>query len=113
MFVSKGNLNKIDKGKYHLIAKWLRPEQDIEDEIYFYYMEPPSIRYAMSNRVEMVSYTATIAVYGEHKFLAKDKIYLPEGFELKIASIRNNYKVVNMRIRHLMPETIIEQVLTL
>ena len=108
------NNKLVDRATFPFVGKWSRPEDDIEQDIYYYYVENKSYRLSITNRIERINATAIIGVYGYHQFAQHDTITLEDGTELKIVSgITEVKQQVNTRIIHIVKPQVIEQVLTL
>jgi len=104
----------VDRGAYPFEGIWRRADSDVQEKIYFYYVENKSYRINMTSRVEGVSYTAVIGVFGYHKFAMRDKIELDDGTLLRIINIPQEVKEeVNPRAMFMIKPRVIEQVLDL
>jgi len=103
----------IDRQKYNLIGKWKNSDNDVEEEIYFYYVANRSYRLANNGRFQALGDTATIAVSGYHQFTGHDTITLDDDTKLRINEITEVKEQVNFRIIHLVKPRVIEQILSL
>lgn len=113
MYSTYNNI-QIDRNTYPFQGVWRRKDTDIQEKIYFYYVENKSYRLNMNSRIEGVSSTAIIAVFGYHKFTIRDKIELDDGSLLRIISMPQEIKEqINPRIMHIIKPRVVEQVLTL
>jgi len=105
---------QVDRATYPFKGIWKRADSDINEDIYYYYVENKSYKLKMTNRVENVSYTAVIGVFGYHKFAVRDRIELDDGTPLRITDMPQEVKEeINPRIIHLVKPRVVEQVLTL
>jgi hypothetical protein len=113
MYSTENNQN-INRETYPYVGKWVRGDNDINEDIFFHYVENKSFRLEFNGRIQGITSTATIAVFGAHTFVPNDTIILEDGTKLRIQEILGEVKEqVNYRILHLIKPRIIEQVLAL
>lgn len=113
MYSSENN-NNVDRDTYPYVGKWKRSDNDVWEDIYYNYVENKSYRLGYNGRIQGITSTARIGVYGYHKFVPNDTIILEDETKLRISEITAEIKEkVNFRIIHIIKPRIIEQVLTL
>lgn len=104
----------LDREKYPFVGQWKNSDNDIWENINYYYVENKSYRLGFNGRIQGITSTARIAVFGYHKFVPNDTIILDDGVKMRITDITAEVKEqVNLRIIHLVKPRVIEQVLTL
>lgn len=105
---------KIDRETYPHKATWLRPSDDINETIYFYYVENRSYAMRYDLAIQTIKANAVIAVRGNHKFAQEDIIKFDDGLELKIyGKITEITQEMNRSLIHAIKPKVVEQVLTL
>lgn len=105
---------KLDRETYPYKATWLRPSDDINETIYFYYVENRSYAMRYERLVQTIKATAIIAVRGNHKFAQQDIIKFDDGLELQIyGKVTEVPQKMNNALIYAIKPRIIEQVLTL
>jgi hypothetical protein len=105
---------KIDRETYPYKATWIRPSDDINETIHFYYVENRSYSMRYEQNVQTIKANAVIAVRGNHKFAQKDTIKFEDGLELKIyGNVIEVHQQMNNALIHAIKPKVVEQVLTL
>lgn len=100
--------NVVDRRTYLYEATWKNPENDLDEKLFFYYINPLTLSVEFLNGREKVVPIATIGVYGEHHFVVGDKITLNNGMVLQVRNQTFTYREGNIRIRHLLKSYIQE-----
>ena len=72
-------------------GKWKSPNNDIEENIFYYIKENLTLVPGYVNGREQMKETITITVFGEKPFAKEDKITLADGSKFRIESITPNY----------------------
>jgi hypothetical protein len=94
--------NVVDRRTYLYEATWVNPQTEVEEKLFFYYINPLSLSVEYVNGREKVMPTTTIGIYGEHHFVVGDKITLNNGLVLQVRNQTLTYREGNIRIRHML-----------
>lgn len=92
-----------DRRVYDKRGKWKSPNNDIEENIFYFIKEPLTItaRYDSYNREEMVE-TMTITIFGGKPIVKEDTITLETGTTYKVIGITINYAEVNVMVKDML-----------
>lgn len=91
-----------DRRIYDKKGKWKSPNQDIEENIFYYVKEPLTLVAEYNNGREELKETITITVFGGKPIAKEDTITLENGVE---------YKVVNFVVRYIESNILIKDML--
>lgn len=96
-----------DRRIYDKRGKWKSPNNDIEENIFYYVKEALSItpKYDPYNREEMIE-TMTITIFGSKPIAKEDTITLEDGTTFKIQSWTVNYFESNVLVKDLLKQRI-------
>jgi hypothetical protein len=94
--------NVVDRRTYLYEATWRNPQNDVEEKLFYYYINPLTLTVEYNNGREMVIPIATIGIYGEHNFVVGDKITLNNGMTLQVRNQTFTYREGNIRVRHML-----------
>lgn len=92
-----------DRRVYDKRGKWKSPQQDIEENIFYYVKEPLTLvaSYDPYKREEMKE-TTTIVVFGGKPIIKEDVITLDTGAKYKVVSFTINYAEQNVLVKDLL-----------
>lgn len=105
--------NVIDRRVYLYEGEWKSPNEDHSEKIYYYYLQPLTLRLTNEFSKQRVKPSCVIGVYGEHKFVKGDVITLHDGMELQVVEQTFIYREGNIAIRHLLKSHVEETQVTL
>lgn len=80
-----------DRRVYDKKGKWKSPNNDIEENIFYFIKEPLTLVPSYRNGREELKETLTITVFGGKPFAKEDEIKLDNGTKYKIQQIIPNY----------------------
>lgn len=103
----------VDRRIYCFKGKWKNPNNDFEDNIYYFISGKPTFVADFKNGREQLSTEMEITCYGEHAFCSADYFYLQDGTQLRIEGVSNNYMEHNIAVRDLLKQRIESQTLIL
>lgn len=96
-----------DRRVYDKKGKWKSPNNDIEENIFYFIKEPLSITAEYVNGREELKETLTITIFGGKPIGKEDKITLQDGTEYMVAGIPTiNYIEDNILIKDLLKQRI-------
>lgn len=96
--------NTINRAKYEHKATWRNPDEDVDHVIYYYYVNPLTLKVTGQFGKQMVRPTTVIGIAGQHPFVKGDVITLDNGLTLQVGEITLQYYKQNMLIKeHLIP----------
>ena len=91
-----------DRRVYDKRGKWKSPNNDIEENIFYFVKEPLTITSSYSNGREEMKETMTITIFGGKPIIKEDTITLEDGVKFKVASFVINYAEVNVLIKDML-----------
>jgi hypothetical protein len=100
--------NVIDRRTYLYKGSWRNPNQDLDTPIFYYYIQPLTMALQMRQGREVIKPTATIGVYGEHRFIKGDVITLHDGMKLQVVEQTLTYYEGNIKVRHMLKPRVLE-----
>lgn len=80
-----------DRRVYDKKGKWKSPNNDIEENIFYFIKEPLTLVPSYANGKEQLKETITITVFGGKPFAKEDDITLDNGTEYKIEQLTINF----------------------
>ena len=75
-----------DRRVFDKRGKWKSPNNDIEENIFYYEKEPLTLEKTFENGREELKETMTIVIFGSKPICARDKITLENGKEFEVTS---------------------------
>ena len=94
-----------DRRIYDKKGKWKNPNNDIEENIYYYIKEPLSLATTYINGREEIKETMTIVVFGGKPVAQYDDVYL-DGVKYTVGGISYNYVEHNILVRDMLKKRI-------
>ena len=91
-----------DRRIYDKKGKWKSPNNDIEENIFYFIKEPLTITSEYVNGQEQMIETITITIFGGKPIIEKDKITLENGTTYEVKSFIINYIESNILIKDLL-----------
>lgn len=102
-----------DRRIYDKKGKWKSPNNDIEENIFYYIKDPLHLESSYANGREQLKESIGIVVFGGKPFAVCDKITLENGMVYEITSITINYTETNILFKDLLKSRIESMELTL
>lgn len=103
----------VDRRIYAFKGKWLSPNGDFVENLYYFISQQPTLTPSFVNGREQLEQVMEITCFGEHAFCEGDILLLQTGEEKRISNITNEYIESNIAVRDLLKQRIGSQVLTL
>lgn len=91
-----------DRRVYDKKGKWKNPQQDIEDNIFYFIKEPLTISSEYRNGQEEMVETMTIVVFGSKPIVKDDIITLEDGTEFMVVALTMNYVETNVLVKDML-----------
>lgn len=91
-----------DRRIYDKKGKWKSPNNDIEENIYYYIKEPLSLTTNYYNGREEIKETMVIVVFGGKPIIQYDKITTDTGTEYSVGQISYNYVEHNVLVKDML-----------
>ena len=91
-----------DRRVYDKKGKWKSPNNDIEENIYYFVKEPLTIASEYRNGREEMVETLSIVVFGGKPIIKEDTITLETGETYKVTNIVVNYFESNILVKDLL-----------
>ena len=103
-----------DRRVYDKKGKWKSPNQDIEENIFYFVKEPLTLTpsYDSYNR-EIMTETMTITIFGGKQMIKEDTITLETGETYKVVGITINYVETNVLVKDMLKPRIESMTLVL
>lgn len=95
-----------DRRVFDKKGKWKSPNNDIEENIFYYIKEPLTLVPSYVNGREQLKETMTITVFGGKQFCKEDTIVLADGTKYKIEQITINYVEHNVIVADMLQQRI-------
>lgn len=95
-----------DRRVYDKKGKWKSPNNDIEENIFYYIKENLTLVPSYRNGREELKETLTITVYGSKPFVKEDDITLANGVKYRIQAITPNYIEHNVMVTDMLKQRI-------
>jgi hypothetical protein len=91
-----------DRRVYSFKGKWRNPNEDIDDNIYYFVKDPLTMVASYVNGREELKATITITVFGSKPIVKEDSITLHTGATYKVQEIIPNYFEPNILVRDML-----------
>ena len=91
-----------DRRVYDKKGKWKSPNNDIEENIFYFVKEPLTIISEYRNGQEQMIETTTITIFGGKPIIEKDKITLDNGTTYEVSSFVINYFEPNILVKDML-----------
>lgn len=91
-----------DRRVYDKKGKWKSPNNDIEENVFYFIKEPLTLIPTFVNGREQMKETITITVFGAKQFCKDDKITLDTGTTYRVQQIIPNYIEHNILVKDLL-----------
>ena len=91
-----------DRRIYDKKGKWKSPNNDIEENVYYFIKEPLTLVPTYKNGREELKETITITCFGSKAFCKEDTITLDTGTTFKIEQIIPNYIEHNILVKDML-----------
>lgn len=91
-----------DRRIYDKKGKWKSPNNDIEENIFYFIKEPLTLVPSYANGREQFKETLTITVFGGKPFAKEDSVTLDTGVKYKIQEITYNYIEHNVLVKDML-----------
>ena len=88
-----------DRRVYDKKGKWKSPNNDLEENIFYFIKEPLTLVPSYVNGREQVKETLTISVYGGKPIVKDDVITLENGVRYRVESITTNFFESNILVK--------------
>lgn len=98
---------------YPYKGKWKSPQNDIEENIYYFISQPATFTPTYKNGREQLEIEMEITVFGGKPIAVRDTITLQDGSIHKIVGVTNNYIESSLYVRDMLKQRIGSQVLVL
>ena len=95
-----------DRRTFDKKGKWKSPNNDIEENIYYFIKEPLTLSNEFVNGREELVETMTISVFGGKPIALKDKVKLANGTEYEVVGITPNFFESNILVKDMLKERI-------
>ena len=102
-----------DRRVYDKKGKWKSPNNDIDENIFYYIKENLTLVPSYRSGREEFKETMTITVFGSRQFVKEDKITLDTGATYRIQTITPNYIEHNVMVTDMLKPRIASVDLTL
>ena len=91
-----------DRRVYDKKGKWKSPNNDLEENIYYFIKTPKTLVTSYDNGREEIKEQMTIVVFGGKPIIAYDKIKLDIGVEYVVADVTYNYAEHNILVKDML-----------
>lgn len=91
-----------DRRIYDKKGKWKSPNNDIEENLFYFIKEPLTISSEWVNGKEQIVETTTITIFGGKPIVKGDLIVLEDGTIFRVDSITINYIENNILLKDLL-----------
>ena len=95
-----------DRRVYDKKGKWKSPNNDIEENVFYFVKEPLTLVPSYKNGREELKETLTITVFGSKPFCKEDVITLADNTKYRIQQITVNYIEHNILVIDLLKQRI-------
>lgn len=93
-----------DRRTYAFKGKWKSPNNDIEENIFYFVKEPLSLVTSYENGREELKETITITVFGMKPIAIKDFITLQNGVKYEVQNVLPNFYESNILVRDMLKQ---------
>lgn len=87
-------------------GKWKSPNNDLEENIYYFVKEPLTIASDYRNGQEEMVETMTITIFGGKPIVKEDTIILQDGTKFKVVGFTLNYFEANILVKDMLKQRI-------
>lgn len=91
-----------DRRVYAFKGKWKSPNNDVEENIFYFIKQPRTLVASYVNGREELKETMTITVFGSKPFAKEDTIKLTDGSKMKIIAFTPNELEPNILVRDML-----------
>lgn len=91
-----------DRRVYAYKGKWENPQNDIQENIFYFIREPLSLVPSYTNGREELKETITICVFGTKPFVKGDIVHLSNGAKYRVQQITPNELESNIMVRDML-----------
>lgn len=91
-----------DRRVYDKKGKWKSPNNDIDENIFYFVKEPLTLVPSYRNGREEMKGTLTITVFGSKQFAKEDEITLDTGIKYRIQETTYNFIEHNILVKDLL-----------
>ena len=91
-----------DRRVYDKKGKWKSPNNDIDENVFYFVKEPLTLVPSYRNGREEMKETLTITVFGSKQFAKEDEITLDTGVKYRIQEITYNFIEHNILVKDLL-----------
>lgn len=95
-----------DRRVYDKKGKWKSPNNDHEENIFYFIKEPLNISAEYRNGKEELKETMTITIFGGKPFAKEDRITLQDGTKFTIVAFTINYFEDNVLLKDMLKQRI-------
>lgn len=95
-----------DRRVYDKKGSWKSPNNDHEENIFYFIKEPLTLVPSYSNGREQLKETLTITVFGTKQFVKEDYVTLATGEKYRIQQITLNYIEHNVLVMDLLKQRV-------
>ena len=95
-----------DRRVYDKRGKWKSPNNDIEENIFYFIKEPLTITAEYRGGQEEMVETMTITIFGGKPIVKEDVITLEDGAKFKVVGFTINYVEHNVLIKDMLKQRI-------
>lgn len=88
-----------DRRVYAFKGKWKNPQNDIDENIFYFIKQPLTLVASYENGREVFKETITICVFGNKPFAKEDTITLDNGVKYNIVGYTANFFESNILVR--------------
>ena len=91
-----------DRRVYDKKGKWKSPNNDIDENVFYFVKEPLTLVPSYRNGREEMKETLTITVFGSKQFAKEDEITLDSGVKYRVQEITYNFIEHNILVKDLL-----------
>ena len=91
-----------DRRVYDKKGKWKSPQQDLEENVFYFIKEPLSLATSYQNGREEIKETLTITIFGGKPIIKEDVITLDNGTKYRVQDITPNYVENNILVKDML-----------
>lgn len=91
-----------DRRVYDKKGKWKSPNNDIDENVFYFVKEPLTLVPSYRNGREEMKETLTITVFGSKQFAKEDEITLDSGAKYRVQEITYNFIEHNILVKDLL-----------
>jgi len=91
-----------DRRVYAFKGKWRNPQNDIDENIFYFVKEPLTLVSNFESGREQFKATITICAFGSKPFAKEDTITLDNGMKYRIVGLTANFYESNILVRDML-----------